>query len=82
MGKATVVTVLLASRGENFCRGCNAPIVWFETKAGKRQPFNADAVAVPLAAGLLPGEAMFGTIESRYAHHATCPVAPAFRRRK
>lgn len=73
------VTVDPTTRREGTCRGCNAPIVWFVTKAGKHQPFNHDAVVTTLP-HLLPGEAITGTIESRFAHHATCPVAPAFRR--
>ena len=78
------IRVLEATRGRGRCRGCSAPLVWFETQGGMRIPFNEgyrvdSSEILQLAEG---GRGVIATISSAYAHWATCPVADQFRKRK
>ncbi len=65
------------------CKGCDAPIIWFETPQGKRQPFDAK----PMKRGqvnIWPNEDENWTpivhmIDTYMPHHATCPEVERFR---
>lgn len=54
------------------CRGCGAPIVWIQTKAGKRMPVNVEPYTTVVTDG---GEVVRG----RTSHFSTCPMADLFR---
>jgi hypothetical protein len=79
------IRVKLGTRGLGRCRGCQAPLVWFETERGARMPFNvgyrvdeAPEIVDPTPHG---GRLVMATISAEYAHWATCPQSAAFHRR-
>lgn len=56
------------------CRSCEQPVVWFNTKAGKRMPVDADTTK--------PTDAQHQLDLTRHkSHFATCPNADHHRRR-
>jgi len=78
------------------CQSCGAPILWGETKAGKKMPVDAEPSSAgtvlyrPMQGGALlefltPLEAVAAVAEGqrlRTSHFATCPHAAQHRRRK
>jgi hypothetical protein len=57
--------------GHGTCRSCQAPIVWFKTRAGKNIPINADTVKP---------EDLQLDLPRHIAHFANCPQANQHRR--
>jgi hypothetical protein len=58
---------------ETRCSACQALIVWFRTKNGKRMPVNAETTKPTDAAHQLD-------LSRHVSHFSTCPAADQFRR--
>lgn len=54
------------------CRSCNAQIIWFETRRGKRMPVDADTVE--------PKDTELD-LDRHISHFKSCPHAGKWRRR-
>lgn len=54
-----------------YCSGCDAPIIWFKTAAGKNMPVDAGSVT--------PGDTEYEHGKHK-PHWASCPKAGSFRR--
>ena len=62
------------------CRGCGAPIVWFETLAAKHMPMNAGAV--PRKSENDPStRRVIAFYAAEDSHFATCPDRSKFSRK-
>lgn len=75
------------------CKACNAPVIWCVTMANRRaQPLDLeptsggririDAHGSFLLAVVVPKAEAQGRSDLRRPHHATCPYADWYRRRK
>lgn len=73
------------------CRACGAPMIWAKTVNGSLQPFDAepsekgnvvikDGIAHVIKEDLFSEEAPEG--QRFMPHHATCPEAKKFRKKK
>lgn len=58
---------------ETKCSGCDALIVWFRTKSGKRMPVNAETTKPTDAEHQLD-------LKRHVSHFATCPERDKFRK--
>jgi hypothetical protein len=77
------------------CRSCEAPIVWGKTRAGRAMPLDAEPDPAGNVVLLANGTAVVLTADEaaerrltfpeevrRMPHHATCPQADEWRRRR
>lgn len=55
---------------DGVCRGCQSPIEWWITPAGKKMPISVQKA----------GDVLFNSAEVRVSHFANCPEAKTFRR--
>lgn len=73
-----LVRVYDDTRGRGTCRGCGAPLVWFETVAGKRMPFDGEPVARKSEHDDSRRLVLFLSAED--THFRSCPDAKTFRK--
>lgn len=76
----TLIRLLDGTGTAGACRGCGAPIQWYETLRGKRMPMNAGAVARKSETDPATNRviALFSADDS---HWNACPDAPSFSRK-
>jgi hypothetical protein len=67
----SVVRLIVRSRNPSECRGCLAPIDWFQTIAGKSMPMNAGAIPERTDGGI-------GFFHTSDSHWASCPQRSLF----
>ena len=68
------------TKGKARCRGCQAPITWAEVvKSGKKMCFDGEPVAITTRHD--EGHRLIETLDLTENHWATCPDAPAFKRK-
>lgn len=65
------------SSGHGKCRSCHAPLVWFETVAGKRMPINAGRT--PVSTTERGGRTVL-EFTAADTHWSTCPQARTWKR--
>ncbi len=65
------------------CRGCQAEIIWIETKSGRKMPLDAKAKTVFIKKwSMMDGVYYWAADLGHESHFATCPQADQFRRSK
>lgn len=66
------------------CRGCDAPIYWIKTQAGKSHPLNPTPEKrwVEYWPDGNPDLKTWQLIDTYTSHFATCPAADQFRKKK
>jgi hypothetical protein len=78
----TVITVYEDSRGSGRCRACHASVIWVETVAGKRMPFNPPWRPTPTEIRVHGRRVVDLDPQQMITHFATCPFADHFRTKK
>jgi hypothetical protein len=73
-----VIRLYPETRAPGTCRGCGAPIAWFDTVLGRKMPMNADAVAQRTEADPATAKTI-GYFAAADAHWAVCPDRERFR---
>jgi hypothetical protein len=68
------------TKGFGHCRGCQAPLDWYDTLTGKKMPMNAGAV--PLRSVNEPTGRVIAYFAAEDAHWNTCPERDQFTSRK
>lgn len=69
------------SRAPGHCRGCEAPLVWYDTVNGKKMPMNERSV--PVKSENEPGTGrVIAFFLASDSHWATCPDAAKFGRKR
>lgn len=80
MEKETLIRLFEDSKAPARCRGCSAPIEFYETLRQKRMPMNAGAVPRKSEIDMATNRvvAFFAASDS---HFNSCPDAPSFSRK-
>lgn len=66
------------SKGSGVCRGCDAPLDWYDTLKGKKMPMNAGAT--PLKSENEPGTGrVIAYFAADDAHWDSCPARDRFK---
>lgn len=76
-----LIRLFAATKQPGVCRGCSAPIDWYETLGGKRMPMNSGAIPRRSETnGSTPG--VVGFFAASDSHWSTCPARDQFARRR
>lgn len=67
------------SKGFGVCRGCHAPMEWYDTLTGKKMPMNAGAVPLKSESDEGTGR-VIAYFAAEDSHWNTCPERQQFRR--
>lgn len=80
-GVGTLIRLYEDSRSSGTCRGCNAPLDWYDTLSGKHMPMNAGAV--PRKSETDPATwRVIAHFSAADAHWNSCPERAQFGRRR